>query len=712
MTNILPFDWALMTVSLFNTILLLWLGLTVLLNAERRGWGVWLVGGGLLMGGSFFVSHSAILGHDLHVASQGLNFWWRVGWIPVIALPYAWYLVILWYAGFWEDRQTDLNRRQRLWFAFTSLLALSFAGLLLFANPLPSYWRVAQLTLSASPSLRNVPALILLYPLYILLCMALSLDGLRRPGPSARMMGNLARRRARPWLTVASLVLLLVSLLVVWAMFWIVSSAQQRDLYEIYDSMLLTLAKFDLVIESLIGLAVILMGQAIVSYEVFTGKTLPRRGLRRHWHRAVILAAGYSIVVGLALSLQLRPIYSLLLTAILMTFFYALLSWRSYVERERTIDQLRPFIASQRLYESLLNTVTAVGPEPNVSALFRALCSDVLGARLAYLVPLGPLAPLAGAALAYPDGAEAPPLTDLVKAFDSPQTICLPLSPQLYQGALWAVPLWSERGVIGALLLGEKRDGGLYSQEEIEVARASGERLIDTLASTEMAQRLMALQRQRLAENQVVDQRARRVLHDDVLPLLHTMMLTLQIAGDKPDQISEVVTQLAATHRQLSDLLREMPMAAVPQVAGLGLIGALRQVVDQEWRSTFDQVGWQIDSAAEAKLEALSPLIIDVLFYAAREAIRNAARHAQNGDTERPLHLSIRVLLCKGLEIQVEDDGSGIKQEDSGTAGGGQGLTLHSTMMAVIGGTLAVESKPGVFTRVRLTLPPEKQYGA
>ncbi len=80
------------------------------------------------------------------------------------------------------------------------------------------------------------------------------------------------------------------------------------------------------------------------------------------------------------------------------------------------------------------------------------------------------------------------------------------------------MPLWSERGLIGVLLLGEKRDGGLYTQEEVEIARAGGERLIDTQASAEMARRLMALQRQRLAESQVVDRRARRVLHDDVLP--------------------------------------------------------------------------------------------------------------------------------------------------------------------------------------------------
>jgi hypothetical protein len=92
------------------------------------------------------------------------------------------------------------------------------------------------------------------------------------------------------------------------------------------------------------------------------------------------------------------------------------------------------------------------------------------------------------------------------------------------------VPLWGERGLIGALLLGERRDGGLYSQEEIEIARAGGERLIDAQASAEMARRLMEIQRQRLAESQVIDRRTRRVLHDDVLPRLHTAMLLLQSA--------------------------------------------------------------------------------------------------------------------------------------------------------------------------------------
>jgi signal transduction histidine kinase len=718
MTGILPLDWAIMAVSLFDIILLFWLGLTVLLNAERRTWGVWMAGGGILMGGLFFISHAALLGHGLYVVSEGMNFWWHVGWVPVVGSPFAWYAIMLWYAGFWDDPQTPLHRRQRPWFLLTVLLAAGLVGLLLFANPLPSYLQVAQLRLSATPSVIGIPLLILVYPFYIVLCLSLSLDALRRPGPSSRVMGDLARRRARPWLTTASVALLAASLLVAWVMLWIMLNANQRARSGVYTEMALTVAWFDLAISLLITIAVILLGQAIVSYEVFTGKTLPRRGLFQHWRRAVILAAGYGVVVGWGIALRIRSIYSLLLTTLLMVTFYALLSWRSYAERERTIEHLRPFVASERLYERLLTPSAPQWPRPlrdaapalpqwgreiDTETPFRALCDDVLEARVAYLIALGPLAPLVGPPLTYPAGdpTSLPSLAELASRFDSPQTMCTPLDPDRYGGAMWAVPLWSERGLIGVLLLGEKRDGGLYTQEEIEIARASGERLIDTQASGEMARRLMALQRQRLAESQVLDQQTRRVLHDEVLPNLHAAMLTLS----SNERSSETVSLLADAHRQIADLLRELPSDAAPEVARLGIVSALRQAVSDELSNGFDDVTWEIEPEAEQKAQRIPTLTAEVLFYAAREAIRNAARHGRDRETPQPLNLHVRAVWRDGLEITIEDDGVGLDVTKKPEESSGQGLALHSTMMAVVGGTLAVESMPGAYTRVILTLP-------
>jgi hypothetical protein len=388
---------------------------------------------------------------------QAMDFWWRFGWGPVVTLPFAWYLIMLWYAGFWEPGQARLRRRQRPWFNMCLSLALSLVGLLLFANPLPSFWQVTHLSLSATPTIAGMPLLALIYPLYILLCIGLSLDVLRHPEPSTRIMGDLARQRAKPWLLATALSLLLVGLLVAGVMFWLVVRANVGPANQLYFETL-TVAWFDLIIAGLIGLATLLLGQAIVAYEIFTGTTLPRRGLQRQWRRAIILAAGYGLVAGWSIAVRVEPIYILLLSTLLIVLFFALLSWRSYAERERSMAHLRPFVASQRLYDSL--TRPAAPPGVDAVAPFRALCEEVLATKRAYLIPLGPLAPLAGPPLPYPDDAPPPPSTSAwADRFTSTHLICLPLESNEV-GACWAVPLWSTRGLIGLLLLGENRTAG------------------------------------------------------------------------------------------------------------------------------------------------------------------------------------------------------------------------------------------------------------
>ena len=171
------------------------------------------------------------------------------------------------------------------------------------------------------------------FSFYMLLSIALALDALRHPGPSARVMGNLARRRARPWLAAASIALFFVAVIVTAALFWVGQLSRELLLSRSTAKAGPALALLDLLVSLLIGLVIILLGQAIVSYEVFTGRTLPRRGLRRQWQRALLLAAGTAVPSPAAVTLDIRPIYGLLLAVLLMILFYALVSWRSYVER-------------------------------------------------------------------------------------------------------------------------------------------------------------------------------------------------------------------------------------------------------------------------------------------------------------------------------------------------------------------------------------------
>ena len=731
-------NWAAMALSLTNIILLGWLALTVLLNADRRHWRTWMAGGGLLVGCAFFVSHTAILALSLNSVGIWLNRWWRLGWLPLTAAPLAWYGMILWYIDFWGTDlalapTTSTNRRRQTWgIVVSSALFLVLMTLLLFFSSLPSFVETTQLHFSTTWTIGGFPVLLLIFPPYIVLCIALSLDALYHPTPSERLMGEQARQRARPWLIAATALLLLVSVVVVGVIVWVLFFAKPWYVAIRGLTMSIPMARFDVLLSSLIVLAVIMVGQAIISYEIFTGQTLPRGELRRSWINAIVLAIGFGVVVGLSFALQM-PITALLLATLLMTFFYALLNWRSYARRQEYIRQLRPFVGSQHLYEQLLTPPNAphafAAPTDSASteslpesfdaeALFHTLCTDVLGATQAQLLALGALAPLVEPPLSFPPNREKGLTnTRLAEIVDikaiAPQTICVPLASTMSGGYVWAVPLWSERGLIGIFLLGTKQDNGLYTQEEMEIARVSGERLIDTQASAEIARRLMTLQRQQLTESQLLDRRARRILHDDVLPQIHAALLSLSRAiQDDSDQKMDGQTEsnqeatmlLTDAHRQISNLLREMPARTMPKLAQLGLIPTLQQLVLDELKSAFDDVVWEIDQTAAQAARALSPLTAEVIFYAAREAMRNAARHGRGTALDRPLHLRVTLTCANGLQLQIQDDGVGTN-EASANPGTGHGLVLHSTLLAIVGGLLEIASEPDKYTCVTIRLP-------
>jgi signal transduction histidine kinase len=697
MTGSAILDWALIALSVFNVVILLWLGLTVLLNAERRSWGVWLMGVGLMLGSAFFISHTAILGFEVsfYAYSDGLNFWWQIGWIPVIAAPFAWYIVTLWYGGFWNVPTTPLRLRHRGWLALAVVAAGMLLALIIAGHSVPSYTQIIQIDLSDSPGINGFPLLFLLFPTYMIGCILLSMDVLRRPEPADRLMGDLARERSRPWLMGTATVLLIVSLLVTIFIFQVVSHNGDRSIVELSVT---RIAAFDLVMVALIALSSLLLGQAVVSYEVFTGKTLPRRGFHRQWRNAVILSAGYGALIGWSLVVRLRPVYSLLLTALMIAVFYALHSWRSFAEREQFMARLRPFVSNQGLFAPFSDA----DDEPTARArrLFVAVCRDVLGASRAQLLPLGGMASLAGAPLVYPSG-ESP--VHLDEHFEAAGVRSL--NPAMYHGLRWAIPLWTARGRTGLLLLGEKQDGGLYTQEEIEIAQSSGQQIIEMLAGEQMARRLVSLQRGRLAESRVMDRRTRRALHDETLPALHATLLLLSSLPREQPAVRDAITSLTTLHRQVSDLIHSANSPARLD----GDVGqALRGMVEREFAGEFNSVTWE----EQGTLPTLDAMTQEVVVGAAREAVRNAALHGRGGEPDRPLNLSITLRGDDDGSIIIADNGVGLNSRAQAASdvprGSGGGLALHTTMLAIIGGDLIAEGQP-TGTRVTIRIPlPEK----
>lgn len=697
--------WALVAVSLTNTILLLWLGITLMLNADRRSWGVALTAGGFFLGSLFFISHSALLLSPTLTLTRSNTLWLAIGITPVVILPFVWYIVLLWYAGYWLGADNPLRRRHRLWpwllagLLLSGLLALTVLGIPYVPGArilTPLIWPLRQLVKTPLAN-TGIPLVTLAFAGYVLLCVVLSLDALRRPGSSERLLGDLARQRAQPWLAASSILLIVVGLLVAVGLVWTILNTKIGNYYIIEGRDIRIVAIFDLTISLLIGAVVVSLGQGITAYELFTGKSLPRQALARQWRRALLLAVGYGWLMGGALALGLEPIYVALATALLMTVFFALLSWRYYVEWEHSTQQLRPFVTSANWYETL---VAAPQVDASLTEPFAALCEQVLQASLAYLAPLGPSAAFVRTQ-AYPPAGEPPSVAVLQSAIERSTSPLLAIDPAHYAGATWAVPLRRERGLIGVLLLGPRRDDGLYTLEEIEIARTVGERLIDAAAGVELSRRLMRLQRERMAATQHLDQRTRRVLHDEVLPLIHTSMLQVAAGVDQESALH----QLSDAHQQVANLLRELPGAATPEAARQGLLPALRRTVDVEFAPAFTAVTWQVDAAAEAATARLNPLAVETLYYAVRELVRNAAKHARPPAPGAALRLTLGAALEEDrLVLTVEDNGSGA----AWPAAPGHGLELHSTLMAIAGGSLAVEALPDGRTRARLMMPVEE----
>jgi hypothetical protein len=189
-----PIEIVARTISLFDAVAYLWLGLTVLLNSERRVAGVWLGGVGLLIAGLFFAGHSAVVGEGVEVLARevsgdALEAWWRLGWALFVVPPYLWYLVVGWYGGVW--------RRPRA-YDVAAAVALGLLGLALL-TAIPSLPGSASVL--ASPGASDaVPVLSLAYPAYGLACFSLSLASIGRPTATGRLLEDLGRVRADRWL--------------------------------------------------------------------------------------------------------------------------------------------------------------------------------------------------------------------------------------------------------------------------------------------------------------------------------------------------------------------------------------------------------------------------------------------------------------------------------------------------------------------------------
>jgi signal transduction histidine kinase len=191
--------------------------------------------------------------------------------------------------------------------------------------------------------------------------------------------------------------------------------------------------------------------------------------------------------------------------------------------------------------------------------------------------------------------------------------------------------------------------------------------------------------------------RLRRDLHDGVGPQLAALMLELETASDLVSDNHEASALIAKLSRRaseiVSDVRRSVHALRPPALDELGLVEALREGALQ-----YGPADLRVSVENPEELSTL-PAAVEVACYRiAQEALANVVRHA------RASHCSIRIRLDEdagALSVEVEDDGRGIRDDDSA----GVGMISMRERTEELGGWCTVKPLTGGGTLVRALLP-------
>jgi signal transduction histidine kinase len=277
-------------------------------------------------------------------------------------------------------------------------------------------------------------------------------------------------------------------------------------------------------------------------------------------------------------------------------------------------------------------------------------------------------------------------------------------------GLALALPLSHHGELAGALCLAPRGPGEAFS--------AADRRLLANIAghagAAAQAVRLTAALHASLAdlrqsrERLVVAQederrRIQRDLHDDLGPTLASIRMRLEGCLQEAQAVAprlapELERLDALVGQATADLRRLVYDLRPPTLNQLGLVPALRQHVERFGRDTGLTV--HLSSAPDLAVPAATEVTV---FRVVQEALVNVRKHA------RAARVEVR-LTREGdwLALAIADDGCGLAPAGP-NAETGTGLGSMRERAELLGGTLAVTSRPGGGTVVLLRVPAAEQ---
>jgi signal transduction histidine kinase len=264
------------------------------------------------------------------------------------------------------------------------------------------------------------------------------------------------------------------------------------------------------------------------------------------------------------------------------------------------------------------------------------------------------------------------------------------------QRTVLLVPLVLRGEGIGVIIAQDKEGTDpRFSAEDVRLAEAFGQR---AAMAVDLSRRVArdALRRVVAAQEQE-RRRLARELHDETGQALTSILLglrTVEEAEGESDMrvaLSEVRELVRAT---LQDV-RQLAVELRPKVLDdFGLVAALERLTD----SFREQTGIAVAFHSALPAERLSPEIETALYRIVQESLTNIVKHARAGGVSITLGRK-----RSAVTVVVEDDGVGF--DPARTREEGLGLIGMRERVALVGGRLTIESRPGAGTTFVAEVP-------
>jgi len=193
--------------------------------------------------------------------------------------------------------------------------------------------------------------------------------------------------------------------------------------------------------------------------------------------------------------------------------------------------------------------------------------------------------------------------------------------------------------------------------------------------------------------------RIARELHDDISQRLAMFAIEIEQVQERPEMPQDMRDWAHELSKQTKEICTDIQALShelhSPKLEYLGLVGGVKS-----WCREFgERQGMEIEFKCSALRNSVSPESSLCLFRVLQEALHNAAKHSGMK------HIGVQLAENSGeIHLIVHDSGKGFDIE-AAKQSRGLGITSMRERVRLVGGTIAIESKPMVGTTIHVRVP-------